>query len=143
MGPQDPPNRPRSPEEINGPKLRGLAWEFDNFLEAWRFGVFWGSEETLEKSSWESKSIGYQAFYRFKCVLGIQIYRIPGFLWIKTCFCGSNSANFADRERPDPFIYRVWGLCANRFSETRCSTAGPYSLNFRSAFYKSTVKLGI
>ena len=51
------------------------------------------------------------------------------------------SANFADRERPDPFIYRVWGLCANRFSETRRSTAGPYSLNFKSAFYKSTVKL--
>ena len=141
MGPLVPPNRPRSPEEINGPKLPGLPWEFDNFLEAWRFGVFWGSEGTLEKGSWGSKSIGYQAFYRFKCVLGIQIYRIPGFLSIQMCFWGSNSANFADRERPDPFIYRVWGLCANRFSETRCSTAGPYSLNFRIAFYKITVKL--
>ena len=40
LPPQDPPNRPRSPEEINGLKLRRLAWEFDNFLEAWRFGVF-------------------------------------------------------------------------------------------------------
>ena len=70
MGPQDPPNRPRSPEDINGPKLPGLPWEFDNFLEAWRFGVFWGSEGTLEKGSWGSKSIGYQAFYRFKCVFG-------------------------------------------------------------------------
>ena len=65
-----PTNRPRSPEEINGPKLPGLPWEFDNFLEAWRFGVFWGSEGTLEKGSWGSKSIGYQAFYRFKCVFG-------------------------------------------------------------------------
>ena len=143
MGPQDPPNRPRSPEEINGPKLPGLPWEFDNFLEAWRFGVFWGSEGTLEKGSWGSKSIGYQAFYRFRCVLGVQICRIPGFLSIQMCFWGPNSANFADRERPDPFIYRVWGLCANRFSETRRSTAGPYSLNFRSAFYKITAKLGI
>ena len=143
MGPLDPPNRPRSPEDINGPKLPGLPWEFDNFLDAWRFGVFWGSEGTLEKGSWGSKSIGYQAFYRFKCVLGVQIYRIPGFLSIQMCFWGSNSANFADRERPDPFIYRVWGLCANRFSGTRRSTAGPYSLTFRIAFYESTVKLGI
>ena len=44
--------------------------KFDDFLEAWRFGVFWGSEGTLEKGSWGSKSIGYQAFYRFKCVFG-------------------------------------------------------------------------
>ena len=76
-------------------------------------------------------------------LLGVQIYRIPGFLSIQMCFWGSNSANFADRERPDPFIYRVWGLCANRFSGTRRSTAGPYSLTFRSAFYESTEKLGI
>ena len=65
-----PKKRPRSPEDINGPKLPGLPWEFDNFLDAWRFGVFWGSEGTLEKGSWGSKSIGYQAFYRFKCVFG-------------------------------------------------------------------------
>ncbi len=90
MGPQDPPNRPRSPEDINGPKLPGLPWEFDNFLEAWRFGVFWGSEGTLEKGSWGSKSIGYQAFYRFRCVLGVQICRIPGFLSIQMRFWGPN-----------------------------------------------------
>jgi hypothetical protein len=54
-----PKNRPRSPEDINGPKLPGLPREFDNFLDAWRFGVFWGSEGTLEKGSWGSKSIGY------------------------------------------------------------------------------------
>ena len=86
MGPQDSPNRPRSPEDINGPKLPGLPWEFDNFLDAWRFGVFWGSEGTLEKGSWGSKSIGYQAFYRFRCVLGVQICRIPGFLSIQMRF---------------------------------------------------------
>jgi hypothetical protein len=86
MGPLDPPNRPRSPEEINGPKLPGLPWEFDNFLEAWRFGVFWGSEGTLEKGSWGSKSIGYQAFYRFRCVSGVQICRISGFLSIQMRF---------------------------------------------------------
>ena len=54
-----PKDRPRSPEEIDGLNLQSLAWEFDNFLEAWRFGVFWGSEGTLEKGSWGSKSIGY------------------------------------------------------------------------------------
>ena len=86
MGPQDSPNRPRSPEDINGPKLPGLPREFDNFLDAWRFGVFWGSEGTLEKGSWGSKSIGYQAFYRFRCVLGVQICRIPGFLSIQMRF---------------------------------------------------------
>ena len=51
------------------------------------------------------------------------------------------SANFADRERPDPFIYRVWGLCANRFSETRRSAAEPYSLDFGIAYHEITVKL--
>ena len=90
MGPLDPPNRPRSFEAINEPKLPGLPWEFDNFLEAWRFGVFWGSEGTLEKGSWGSKSIGYQAFYRFRCVLGVQICRIPGFLLIQMRFGGPN-----------------------------------------------------
>ena len=127
---------------LGGPNLQDTRLFIDS-------DAFWGSKSVGYQAFYRfkcvlgSKSIGYQAFYRFKCVLGVQIYRIPGFLSIQMCFWGSNSANFADRERSDPFIYRVWGLCANRFSETRRSTAGPYSLNFRSAFYKSTVKLGI
>ena len=57
MGPQDSPNRPRSPEEINGAKLPGLPWEFDNILEAWDFGVFWGSKRVLEDVKNSVKSL--------------------------------------------------------------------------------------
>ena len=122
MGPLDPPNRPRSPEDINGPKLPGLPWEFDNFLEAWRFGVFWGSEGTLEKGSWGSKSIGYQAFYRFRCVLGVQICRIPGFLSIQMRFGVQ--------------IYRILG-----FLSTQMRFLGP-NLSDTRLFIDSNVFLG-
>ena len=48
------------------------------------------------------------------------------------------SANIPDRKCPDPFIYRVWGLCANRFPKTRRSAAEPYSLDFVSRNHSKT-----
>ena len=52
-----PQNRPGGPEAINGPKLPGLPREFDNFLEAWDFGVFWGSKRVLEDVKNSVKSL--------------------------------------------------------------------------------------
>ena len=68
---------------------------------------------------------------------GVQLYNA-----MENVALPANSANFADRERPDAFIYRVWGLCANRFSETRRSAAEPYSLDFGIAYHEITVTLG-
>ena len=135
-----PKNRPWNPEEINEPSGPPKSPSEPR-------GNKWAQTAKVGLGIWQL--FGGLAFWSFLGVirdsreglLGVQIYRILGFLSIQMCFWGSNSANFADRERPDPFIYRVWGLCTNRFSETRRSAAEPYSLDFGIAYHKITVKL--
>ena len=77
---------------IRGAQKCKINYMYCAFCNSDNSNVFWGPNLQDTRlfvdlnAFWGSKSIGYQAFYRFKCVLGVQIYRMPCFLSIQMRF---------------------------------------------------------